>query len=112
LNNIIIIIIIIMSSGLDEVEVGKKYQGSIVTMIDQEVVDGPKKYHIKRRISLENGALLSDEYWREKTAGGKKYESGRKSLEPTSKPKAPKDETDHRGAARAQARKMMAQRKR
>ena len=65
-----------MSGGhLDDVEVGEEYMGSLVTMIEQDVADGPEKYHIKRKINLADGTQMKDEYWREKSPGGKKYES-------------------------------------
>eukprot|EP00339_Tiarina_fusa_P004191 CAMPEP_0117001976 /NCGR_PEP_ID=MMETSP0472-20121206/3798_1 /TAXON_ID=693140 ORGANISM="Tiarina fusus, Strain LIS" /NCGR_SAMPLE_ID=MMETSP0472 /ASSEMBLY_ACC=CAM_ASM_000603 /LENGTH=98 /DNA_ID=CAMNT_0004702167 /DNA_START=163 /DNA_END=462 /DNA_ORIENTATION=- len=96
-----------MATGgvLDEVEVGDKYKGSVVTMMDIEVVDGPKKYHVKRQISLENGAVMSDEYWKDKVVNGKKPVSGRVT-KPVKKAKDP----DQKAKARAKAKALMAQR--
>ena len=63
---------------LDDVEINDKYHGSVITMVDEDIVDGPEKYHIKRVVSLEDGAKIIEEYWKEKKPIRKKSKRTRK----------------------------------
>lgn len=118
-----------MTEGfLADIEIGEEFHGSIVTLIDQEVNDGPEKYHIKRKINLANGTQMKDEFWREKKKGGRKYETGVTSLDDPNQVKrsggrsslinenakmrmkkksSPKDREKRRSSAREQARALM-----
>jgi hypothetical protein len=101
------------AGGLEDLEVGHKHFGSMVTRIKQEVKeDTDEKFHILRWVTLRSGAVLKEEYWVTKGAKGgedqKKYSSGESSIDPSL---LEADETDGKGAARAKARALMEQRK-
>eukprot|EP00980_Cylindrotheca_fusiformis_P030132 scaffold24439_cov230-Cylindrotheca_fusiformis.AAC.1 len=56
--------------GDGDLELGQEYFGSIVTKVQVDIIkDNETQYKIKRTVTLRNGVVLLEDYWRSKSLG-------------------------------------------